>query len=335
MAISAPSAVAVTPASGFIAPAMAAEPLATAHQNINYLWQHHSPPMVDVCPTLTAAQARHTMVIPVIPSVDGIKYAGVLCVVPSDTSTFDWSIRYCTAYTFGSTTWTSWASATGVAGTANTLSAIAIAAATLPANAVAIELDVDIGGGSGTIRVDHLLLYPQADAPTAGVRTSTYVASDDGLLTTTNAAIHTEWLNRCKSSPVALIRDRLQAAYSFVQIEGNGVAFVADSTDWQRLPVGRLWLPYQTGNVTLQCRVIASAASGTVADRVRFGADQQSIADRVTFDADRTIQSATLVVATTGDPGMEYVDLVLEAKQSSTPVDLRIHAVVAWWEPMT
>ena len=88
---------------------MAAEPLATAHQNINYLWQHHSPPMVDVCPTLTAAQARHTMVIPVIPSVDGIKYAGVLCVVPSDTSTFDWSIRYCTAYTFGSTTWTSWA----------------------------------------------------------------------------------------------------------------------------------------------------------------------------------------------------------------------------------
>jgi hypothetical protein len=179
-----------------------------------------------------------------------------------------------------------------------------------------------------------LLLYPQADAPTSGVRTSTYVASDDGLLTTATAAIHTEWLNRCKSSPIALLQDRKQCAYSYVQIEGNSVAYSCTSPDFTQLPVGRLWLPYQTGDVTLHCRVIASAASGTVTDRVRFGSAGQDIADRATFDADRTIQSATLVAATTGDPGMEYVDLVLEAKQSSTPANVRVHAVMVWWEPM-
>ena len=312
---------------------MAAEPLATAHQNINYLWTYHSPPMVDVCPTLTAAQSRHSIVIPVLTSVDGIKYAGVLCVVPSATSTFKWSVRYTTSYVYPTTTWTSWASATGVAGTANTVSAIAIAAATLPANAVAIELDVEVTG-TGTIRVDHLLLYPQADAPTAGVRTSTYVASDDGLLSVATAAIHTEWLNRCKSSPIALLQDRKQCAYSFVQIEGNSVAYSCTSPDFTQLPVGRLWLPYQTGDVTLHCRVIASAASGTTTGCVRLGSVQQDIADRAVFNADRTIQSATLVVATTGDPGMEYVDLVLEAKQSSTLANVRIHAVMIWWEPM-
>ena len=312
---------------------MAAEPLATAHQNINYLWTYHSPPMVDVCPTLTAAQSRHSIVIPVLTSVDGIKYAGVLCVVPSATSTFKWSVRYTTSYVYPTTTWTSWASATGVAGTANTVSAIAIAAATLPANAVAIELDVEVTG-TGTIRVDHLLLYPQADAPTAGVRTSTYVASDDGLLSVATAAIHTEWLNRCKSSPVALLKDRKQCAYSFVQIEGNSVAYSCTSPDFTQLPVGRLWLPYQTGDVTLHCRVIASAASGTTTGCVRLSSVQQDIADRAVFNADRTIQSATLVVATTGDPGMEYVDLVLEAKQSSTLANVRIHAVMIWWEPM-
>lgn len=334
MAISAPTSLAVTPASGFVAPSMAAEPLATAHQNINYLWTYHSPPMVDVCPTLAAAQTRSTMVIPILPSVDGIKYAGVLCVVPSATSTFGWAIRYTTSYVYGATTWTSWASGTGVSGTANTLSAIAIAAATLPANAVAIELDVDVGGGTGTIRVDHLLLYPQADAPTAGVRTSEYIASDDGLLSTATAAIHVEWLNRCKTSPVALLKDRKQCAFSFVQIEGNGVAFVATSTEFSALPIGRLWLPYQT-EATLHCRVIASASTGTTTGCVRLGSDQQSIADRATFAADRTIQSDTLTVTTKGDKGMEYVDLVLQAKQSTgTPANLRIHACMVWWEPM-
>ena len=334
MTISAPTTLAVTPASGFVAPPMAAEPLATAHQNINYLWTYHSPPMVDVCPTLAAATSQHIVVIPVLTSADGIKYAGVLCVVPSATATFDWSIRYCTAYTYGATTWTSWASGGAVAGTANTLSAIAIAATTLPANAVAIELDVDSRSGGGTIRVDHLLLYPQADAPTTGVRTSGYIPSDDGLLTTATAAIHTEWINRAKASPLALLQDRKQCAYSFVQIEGNSVAYSCTSPGYTRLPVGRLWLPYQSGSVTLHCRVIASAASGTTTDCVRLGSDQQNISGVATFDADRTIQSATLVVQTTGDPGMEYVDLVLEAKQSSTPASVRIHAVMVWWEPL-
>jgi len=313
---------------------MAAEPLATAHQNINYLWTYHSPPMVDVCPTLAAATSQHIVVIPVLTSADGIKYAGVLCVVPSATATFDWSIRYCTAYTYGATSWTSWASGSAVAGTANTLSAIAIAATTLPANAVAIELDVDSRSGGGTIRVDHLLLYPQADAPTAGVRTSGYIASDDGLLTTTGAAIHTEWINRAKASPLALLQDRKQCAYSFVQIEGNSVAYSATTTDFAAFPVGRLWLPYQT-QAKLHCRVIASASTGTTTGCVRLGSDQQDVADVATFNADRTIQTDTLTVYTTGDKGMEYVDLVLQAKRSTgTPANVRIHAVMVWWEPM-
>ena len=332
MSISAPTALAVTPQSGFIVPPMAAEPLATAHQNINYLWGYHSPPMVDVCPTLTAAQTRHTIAVPVLPSVDGIKYAGVVCVVPSATSTFDWTIKYCTSYTGTGTTWTSWASATGIAGTAGVLSAIAVAATTLPANAVAMQLDVQ--AASGTVAVHHWLLYPRPDASGTGTKTSGFTPSDDGLLTTAGAAIHTEWLNRCKSSPLALLADRAQAAYSFAQAEGNTVAYFCTAPNWVALPVGRLWLPYQTAAV-LAVKIIASALGGTTTDCVRLRQSGRPLSEAVTADADRTIQSGTMTVYPQGEAGQAYVDLICEAKQATGGNNVRIHAVMAWWVPLT
>lgn len=331
MAITTPSNVLVTSQANLLAPPMDRYPLQTALENLNYLWAYHRPPVVDVCPTADPSVGRGTFAIPIIPSVDGLKYAARLCLWASTSTTFTGSIKYTTNYTGMSTTWTSWRSVSGsITGAA--LTTWNTSPTVLPASAVAIQVDVQVSGGS--VRVDHVLVYPAPDDPVAGIQPSGYLPFDDGMLSTAGAPIHTEHLNRCKISSLAVLRDRLQAAFSFAQVEGGVDYERSGAAGWRALPTARLWLPYQSTGVLLW-RVIASTSGGTTTDRVRVRQVGLSdvAQDTPTFDADRTIQAATQAVVPLGDGPMRYVDLALEAEIAGVSDSTRIHAAMAWWFP--
>lgn len=332
MTISTGGNIQITAQQALVNPAMDQWPLRTALENINYLWKWHRPPLVDLCPTTDPLQGRATIAIPIIPSVDGLPYKADLCIWATAATTFTGTIKYCTSYTGLGTTWTSWKSVSGGVSAA-VLTLWNTTAGTLPATAVALQVDVQVAAGA--VRVDHVLVYPAPGDAVAGIQPSGFVPFDDGMISATGSPIHTEHINRCKTSSLAVLRDRVQAAFSFAQVEGNAVDYDrSGSAGWRALPMARLWLPYQS-KATLLWRVIASTSGGTTTDVVRVR--QLGVFDPMavlpTFDADRTIQTAVMEVTPQGSGAMRYVDLALEAERAGVSDSTRIHSAMAWWFP--
>lgn len=330
MAITPQAAVQIVSQSSLYVPSMAAQPVLKALQNTNYLWQHHTPALVDVCPN-APTYSRRTIVIPIIPSVDGIRYALETRLMPSATSTVNITVSYCDAYAGAATVWHVIFAAAGVVTAASTLLTHIPAAAAIPATAVALQWDVT--PAAGTVFLHHCLAYPAPGPPISGITASGFVPFDDGILNgLAGAPVHTEFLNRCKLSTLKILQDRYQMAFSFVQAEaGVPQTSLAGPSGFVPLPPFRVYMPNCGPTATLHVRVLADVIASTTPNLVLV-APVDGYGSWVTHAADGAIHAQDLPVLVAGKGTGAHVDLKIGASAAAGN-STRIRAVVGFWRP--
>ena len=345
MTITTNGSVAVTGDSALLVPAMAATPLQTALENLNYLYKWHRPALVDYCPTADDLQTRNTFVIPIIPSVDGMRYTFQHRLVAANTSTVAIKVEYTT--TAAMTVWSSIYTDAAVATTAATLLVNSKADQVIPADAVALRVDYDMA--AGFLYCHQILVLPGPAAPTAGILTSGFVLFDDGMLAAAGAPVHTELVNRCKLSTLAVLRDRYQCAFSFGQKDGAVLiptpSFLPPAdTDWFALPTVRAWFPWQGPDVTVEWRALATVSGGATTSLVRVRQVNVTNGEVRVFAADGAIQAGAQIVAgggvstdamtlhLQGDGAMRYADLELSGRATAGN-QTSVRAAFAFWRP--
>jgi len=332
MAIFPPTGIQITAKSKFYLPAMTREPLETALENCNYLMQFHRPPLVTVCPTETAGMTRaSTYIIPVMPSVDGLRYnfeTRFACSAASTTVTV--SVDSTPTYTAGTTTWTN------VYSTVVTSSATAGALTTHPetlkgidplTTALRFTLSAPAAGG----RTDHhLLCYPAPGVASAGIQASGATPFDGTLIAHTDkAAVHTEWLNRCKKTAAAVLTSRKQNCLSFAQEEANQKYIWSGGPEaFTALPPVRIWFPNQGPSIVIDLRVLAKVDAG-VDSIVRV---RQLGGNSVIFAANNSIRSNTLALKILGSGLRCYADVEV-AIARTTGNTSRLVTVMGYYTP--
>lgn len=332
MAIVTPTAVGIVPQWQMLLPQMVAQPLQTALRNLNYLHRFHRPALlsavVNADPLLTRTAEYH---VPVMPSADGLRYtfeARFICSNATQTVNLSWD--YCTTYAGGATAWTNLAANNVVTGGAGTLTTRTDADLTVPANAVALRCTLT-APGAGTRTDHHLLVYPTPSAATATAYASGFRPFDDGLfLSADGAPVHTEFLNRCKRSAAAIVQDRKQMAFSFVQEFRTAPRLIRSSSVAEGpYPIGRAFFPNQKGTTTLDVRVIAGVSAGATAGLVSLA--QVGLA-KTAFAASGSIESGTLNVQIQGSGLLAYADLQFWLKYVAGNAT-RPWAIVAFYTP--
>jgi len=332
--ITTPTGIQISGSSQLWLPAMAQEPLKTALENLNYLMQWHRPPLVSWCYTNHEALTRSsTYIVPVMPSVDGLRYNlehRFVCsnAAQSVTVTVDETATY--AGSTGGTTWSNLYSQVVVSSsTAGGLTTHEKTAQ--PINTTTTALRITLGAPGAGDRTDHhLLCYPAPDAPSAGIKTSGATPFDDGLITHPDLApLHTEWLNRCKKTAVAVLTDRKQMCLSFGQDETNQPYQWSTKSTFQALPAARIWLPNQGPTCTIDLRVLGTVAAGVATGLIEV---RQVGGKTATFNASGSIESGTLELKMKGEGLMTYADV--EVAVSRTPGNTtKLLAISGYYTP--
>ena len=337
MAITPQSAIQVSDDGELLVPAMAAQPLQAALENLNYLWQWHWAPLVDVCPNVDPATSRDTLVYPILPSGEGLRYTFEHTLETEVNTTVDVSVEYCTTYAGGGTTWHALYTATTPTTTAGAPYTQVDANIAIPYNAEALRIQFE--SASGDYFPHHILAYPSPDAPGPGITTLGFTPFDDGLLGSTDgAAVHTEFLNRCKESSLIVLRDRRQQVLSFLQKETGTpltVCSYADAwptDDYQDLPRVRLVFPFQSPTVLVEISVLADVSGGSTVDMVRVRQVGIADAELATFDADFAISTRSLKLTLQGTGLYRWADVAIGARCTNATTT-KVRAVSGCWRP--
>jgi len=337
MTIDTPAAVNISTDSQLLLPGMKQQPLLRALQNCNFIIKHHRPPLVADSPVSSYGISRSsTYVTPITPSQDnptsGIRYTFVSTWVCSHaTQSCTLSVDYTTAYAGGGTTWANIFSQATVSVGAGTVTIQTKADQSIPTNAVALRF-VLTAPASGT-RADHdFFVYPSPPDTVAGITASGAVPFDDGGLSHVDEwAVHTEFINRCKTTASAVLRDRKQRALSFLAEELSAGYSRTTIDEWSPLPAVRVFLPYQVGDVELDVFVLAQVSAGGTTDLIRV---EQIDGQMFTTDADGAINSSTLTVTTKGAGAFAHADLRISLLETAGNTTI-INAVCAYYTPGT
>lgn len=346
MAVTPPALLEITPSQDLVLPAMDEQPLRRALENVNHLWQYFRPPLVDVCPTVAPAVARTiTIVVPIVPSADGLRYTFRTEVVCSAVSTLTVDVDYCTAWTglAASASPTAWTGifATTSATPAGTRHAQTDLSMVIPATAIALKFEVSVA--AGTISLHHLLVLPGAAAPTAsGVQLSGYACFDDGILVAlAGAPIHTEFLNRCKRSSRALLRDRRQMCFSFGQDEAkaNMRAVLTGDTSGVDLPPVRCYFPGQGKSIYVEFSALVSlsaGAGGALVDVAQIPSvpSPPYVPQAIQFAGSLagTLTTTSMRLYLEGPPGERFADIHVRVRTTAAN-STYLHALTALWRP--
>lgn len=337
MAITTPAGIQISKDYQLLVPAMAKQPLQRALENLNYLWKFHRPALVDVCPNVDLARGGHTMVYPIAPSADGLRYDFEHRIMPTANSNCAITVDYTTAYAGGGTDWVN-IYAVNPATTANTLLTHNDASLVIPATAVALRVDYLVAAGN--IAPQHILIHPAPSNAVAGIQASGFTPFDNGLLVgQTGAPVHTEYLNRCKISALSLLRDRRQQVLSFLQRDAGvpwspcpPAAPVVDYTQFQDLPAVRVFLPFQGPDATIAISALADVDAGGTANLISVRQVGVPDANQATFAANGAINTANLVLHLQGQGLDRYADLAIGAKITASN-NTYLRAVSAYWRP--
>lgn len=333
MAIAPVTALVVAKKGALMVPPMATEPLTEILNNLHYLWQKHTPPLLSVVYNTEAATTRSTIYhVPIMPSADGVKYKfehRFCCSAASQTVAV--TVDETDAYAGAGTVWTQiYTQNVTSSGTPDALTTSVSAAYVIPADAVALRITL-ANPAAGNKTDHHLLVYPAPDAPVAGVQTSGFKPFDDGIMASADKApIHEEWIQRAAISARAVAEDRRQCAFAFVQEYRSAPAFsctdavFGDSDTGYVFPTVRAYLPHAAGPQTLFWRAIGEVTAGSNSGLIRIGGLQ--------LDADGAINSDSASVNIIGDGLQAHVDLTLSIANTS-PNTTRVFAVVAFWTP--
>jgi len=334
--ITTPTDIQVPSAGAFVVPMMATQPLLASLEDLNYLWKWHRPPMIDVCPCHSGVRGG-IFVYPIAPSADGLPdglpYTFEHRIVAALTENVVITVYYTTG-SLGSWTllYTSTASCT-----AATLKTQTDADKVIPANAVALRLEY--APATDDCAVHQILAYPTPTDATAGIKASGHIPFDDGMLTATGAPVHTEFLNRLKTSSIAILQDRKQQCLSFLQSESGtpyitcpGAGAAAKYEKFRGLAPVRLWFPFQGPDVTIALKVLADVDAEATADLIQIRQMGIPTAEQVTFDADGAIHAESLTLHLEGDGEMRHADVVVSAKTTASHAT-RLRAVSGYWTP--
>jgi len=338
MTVTPPAAIQITDASALYLPGMSSLPLQTALENLNYLIQFHRPQLASVAYTDANALTRSSVyVIPVMPSVDSLRYTMQHRIVCSNASqSITVTVDECTTYAGAATTWNNiYSQSITSNGTGGLLTTHEKTDQTIPSTATALRVTYT-APAAGDRNSHHLLVWPTPGAATTGITPSGAIPFDDGLIAHADrAAVHTEWLNRCKASAVAVLQDRRQGCLSFVQDESNQLWDWTTPVDqFQPLPPGRIWLANQGPTVTIDLRVLAkTVVAGVGTSRVRVRQTNISNGATLFFAADNTIQSGSLVLQMQGKGLMSYADVEVAVRRVGSDTSAHLMACMGWHKP--
>lgn len=333
MAIAPITALVVAKKGAIMVPPMATEPLTGILNNLHYLWQKHTPPLISAVYNGSATTTRSTIYhVPIMPSADGIKYKfehRFCCSSASQTVAV--TVDYTATYAGGGTAWTQiYTQNVTSSGTPAALTTSVSTAYQIPAAATALRITL-AAPAAGTKTDHHLLVYPAPDAPAAGVQTSGFKPFDDGIMASADKApIHEEWIQRCAISARAVAEDRRQCAFAFVQEYRTAPAFsctdavFGDADAGYVFPTVRAYLPHAAGPQTLFWQAIGEVTAGSNSALIRIGGLQ--------LDADGAVNSDSGSVMPSGSGLGAHVDLTLSVANTS-PNTTRVFAVVAFWTP--
>lgn len=339
MTVTPPSGIQITKGSGLYLPAMAAEPLLTALENCNYLLQYHRPPLVSVCYTATDALTRQSIyIVPVIPSADDLRYTfehRIVCSSASQaiTITVDETATYAGAGTSWSNIYSQGITSNGTGGLLTTQ---VDTDKTVDKTTTALRITYT-APAAGNRNDHHVLAYPSPAAASAGILTgSGAVPFDDGLISGADrAAVHTEWINRCKTTAVAVLQDRKQNCLSFVQDESTrAYNWITPVDSFKPLPPGRIWLPHQSGPVTVDLRVLATMVTpGAGPQRVRIRQTGTQAGETVFFAADGAVKSGTITLQVKGEGAQRYADVEIAVRRVGAETSTELMAVMGYYTP--
>ena len=304
-----------------------AEPLAVAHRNANAFWSLYRPPLrstIYMDEASSVGQRRYRMA--VIPSADGIVYRFRHRVrTGTGTTGIDVTVEWQTA----GGGWTSIYSATTAAG-ASTVVQVSHTA-TIPAAADEIRITYD--RGADPYLADSVLVVPEPAAPSTRT-TSGMWPYDDGLLTAAGAPINTELVTRPWRSTYAVHVDRQKCIASLTQRDDTDALYdpsggSATTGEWVLMGRGVASVPYAPPTVTVEVRVIATAAT-TGTDRVRVIVGGVA----ATLDASAGVESATITAAQVSAPGSLTASVDVEVWCVGDSGDLlQLHDAAVWVQP--
>ena len=319
----------------FLQPEADAQPLQQILENANSAYMLHRPPLLQCLFTTGDNIDRQcTIQIPINPSADDLRYTFKHYLLPQTSSPNDdmtvkveeWSAAGGWSTVYGPAT----ISATDGTRTSHTHTA------SIDAASVKIRLTYTRANG-GAYRPEGLLVYPDPATLAAGVKASGFVPFDDGLLTSSGAGLNVEHHNRPKRNAHALLADRKQCAFSFVQeddpsLVSHDIATPGlDASVLLRIAQGRVVVPGQSAPL-LRVRCIASVSAGSTSDRVYV---RQVNGAQVELDANGTSAAPTeaTIRLDLAQPGTLAASALLQALgQRTAGNSLYIHAIVAWWE---
>lgn len=338
MAITTPATVNVNTASQLYLPAMAGA-LQAALENCNYLMKWHRPPLASVCYTATDALTRQSIyVFPIMPSADALRYTfehRIVCSSASQAITI--TVDETTTYAGAGTTWNNiYSQGITSNGTGGLLTTQVDIDKTVPATATALRVTYT-APAAGSRNDHHVLAYPTPAAPTSGVQTgSGAIPFDDGLIVHADrAAVHTEWINRCKATAAAVLTDRKQNCLSFVQDETTRpYNWSTLGTGHYPLPPARIWLPNQGPQVTLDLRVLAKVDGGATSDLISIRQLNDDYAQSIVFAADNTVKSENVTLNMKGSGRMSYADVEIGVAHSAGQITSLL-AVMGYYTPGT
>ena len=301
MSYSTPANIAVTPTKLLGNPSMTAKPLLAGLNDINYLWLHHTPALASAVPVGAGDSRARRYEIPVIPSKDGLDYTLQLRLGAPDADASASVQVDATEDESDSPSWTTLVSSTAT-GTVSAGSWLTWeATVTLTAAMRSLMIRISHTDDSTDLLLSHVLLVP---APAAVVDcggdgssrfcpySSKYIADADGPVSTW----HLEIMRR---AAVALLLDRLPAAFSLVTDDALDSTLAALPGESVQIGRGTCWLPYQT---QAKLRFVARADTD---DRDYPGQLQVNVIGSsgikalpgVSATADNTLQTADLQIA--------------------------------------
>lgn len=333
MAIVTPADIAVLGQQDFALAAMPG-PLDTILKNTNYLYQYHRPPMLSVafCSAYQIAGRTASFIIPIKPSVEGLLYEFTAKVLATAAGAWQLTVTYETYDAISGWLPLTTQVSNQVAMADQPLTDVQTAVITGTKTMIRAMFT---GSAGAQLTPHHLLVIPTPAAPTAGIKLSGFVPYDNGLLNTTGA-VTTEHVNRAQQNAIAVLQDRAQCAFAFVQEDDPANMVFRPGLSayvlWKTSPSVKVGLYGQQGELTLDCAILAGVTRGT--GKVRL--IQSDATDPEAYyeaDATGTLQTGSFTATAQNGGTDSAIELAMSLKLTDPLAVADIYAVCAWWRP--
>uniref|UniRef100_A0A6M3KQT5 Uncharacterized protein n=2 Tax=viral metagenome TaxID=1070528 RepID=A0A6M3KQT5_9ZZZZ len=310
------------------------EPLDTICKVGNYLYGNHTPPLVNICPLNVSGAATKTWVFPATPSADALTYSWFVWIhntggqLATTTINIDYNTTVSTA---GWTSIVSQAISTGhlTGGTPNVEGYYpvgVVTGATIPATARFFRLQA-VSGGAYSTQVQSFMLYPlRMNSTASGAKASGFVAHEDTMLTGAGGTIHTELFDRTLRNVAAVLLDREQMVFSYVDTVSTATYTHSISTARKYIltrnvlhgttsVLGQGGGPGVGGTITIRARAADAAAGGNGVlnvgevggQSVELDCDDTDVSDTIELQSDRPTFYATVTPYDTDAVSIRYI----------------------------